>query len=567
MQAQNLANGTERFTDWNSIDWKNANRQVRNLRQRIFRATREEDWKKVQSLQKLMLRSYSNAQISVRRVTQINQGKNTPGVDKLVIKTPTERGKLVDEIISFTPWRAKPVRRVYIPKANGKQRPLGIPVIKDRAIQAMVKNALEPTWEARFEATSYGFRPGRSCQDAIFKIYQHIRPHKTTKWIVDADILAAFDNIDHEFLLKTIGQVPGRELIHQWLKAGYVDKNVFHETESGTPQGGVISPLLANIALHGMEKALGMRYVSNGKGKPRKNIGKRGVVRYADDFVVLCKTKEDAETSMQILKEWLAIRGLTLSPEKTRIVHISQGFDFLGFNLRQYKSKKTRTGWKTLIRPSKKSVQKIRERLREEWLSLNGRNVLTVIQRLNPIIRGWANYYRTQVAKRTFSNLDHYMVRREIRYVKRGHPTKPKYWWKSKYFGKLNPSKKDTWVFGDKKTGVYLLRFAWFKIERHKLVFGSASPDDPSLKEYWRKRELAKMRNLQPNLRRLALRQAGVCPHCGQSLFIEEDIEKHHIMARRIGGPDTDENKVLLHYLCHQQITVHQRKHGYDAGC
>jgi RNA-directed DNA polymerase len=251
MQAHTrLANGTEKQTDWNAIDWKKANRTVRNLRHRIFRATQEGNLKKVHSLQKLMLKSYSNRLVSVRRVAQINAGKNTPGVDKLVIKTPAARGGMVDALAHYSLWKAKPARRVYIPKANNKRRPLGIPVIVDRCLQAMMKNALEPAWEAKFEGSSYGFRPGRSCHDAIGKIYLLARPNKTKKWVLDADITAAFDNISHNYLLKTIGPVPGRELIKQWLKAGYIEQEVFHETERGTPQGGVVSPLLAKIALH-----------------------------------------------------------------------------------------------------------------------------------------------------------------------------------------------------------------------------------------------------------------------------------------------------------------------------
>src|SRR6516164_8316288 len=216
MQAERLANGTERPTAWLAVDWQRANRTVRNLRWRIFRATQAGDWKKVRSLQQLMLRSYSNRLVSVRRVTQTNAGKETPGVDKVVVKTPAERGKLVDDLATAQPWKAKPARRVYIPKANGKLRPLGIPVVKDRCLQAMVKNALEPSWEARFEGTSYGFRPGRSCHDAIEKIFVLARPNKTKKWVLDADIKGAFDHICHEYLVKAIGPVPGKELIKQW---------------------------------------------------------------------------------------------------------------------------------------------------------------------------------------------------------------------------------------------------------------------------------------------------------------------------------------------------------------
>jgi RNA-directed DNA polymerase len=242
MQAQSSANGTEKQTDWNAVDWRKANRIVRNLRQRIFRATQEQDHKKVRSLQKLMMKSYSNRLVSVRRVAQINAGKNTPGVDKLVIKTPAARGRMVDALAHYSLWKAKPVKRVYIPKTSGKCRPLGIPVVQDRCLQAMVKNALEPAWEARFESIRYGFRPGRSCHDAISKIYLLARPNTTKKWVLDADIKGAYDTISHDYLQEAIGPVPGRGLIRQWLKAGYVEREMFHATEQGTPQGGVITP-------------------------------------------------------------------------------------------------------------------------------------------------------------------------------------------------------------------------------------------------------------------------------------------------------------------------------------
>jgi len=280
MQRSGAVNGPEAptGTDWNAIDWRKADRMVRNLRQRIFRAAQANDLRRVRSLQKLMLRSYSNILMSVRRVTQVNAGKNTPGVDKVVVKTPAARGALVDRMATFQPWRVQPVRRVYIPKSNGKQRPLGIPTVMDRALQSVVKNALEPYWEAKFEGSSYGFRPGRSCQDAIGKIYLLACPNRRKKWVVDADIQGAFDNINHDFLLNTLGEAPGRELVRQWLKAGVMEDGAFQATEAGTPQGGVISPLLLNVALHGMEAALGVRHNRAGE-----IVGTRAVVRYADD--------------------------------------------------------------------------------------------------------------------------------------------------------------------------------------------------------------------------------------------------------------------------------------------
>jgi RNA-directed DNA polymerase len=550
MQAPGLANGTEKQTAWNAINWPKANRTVRNLRQRLFRAAQESNLKKVRSLQKLMLKSYSNRLVSVRRVAQINAGKHTPGVDKLVLKTPAARGNMVDHLAHVTLWKAKPVRRIYIPKTSGKLRPLGIPVVEDRCLQAMVKNALEPVWEARFEGSSYGFRPGRSCHDAIEKIYGLARPNKTKKWVLDADIKGAFDHISHDYLLKAIGPFPARELIKQWLKAGYVEQEMFHATEEGTPQGGVVSPLLANIALHGMEEAIGVKYDYRGQ-----LIGKRAVVRYADDFVCFCETKEDAEQVQGILTGWLKERGLTLSQEKTRIVHLTEGFDFLGFNIRHYAAPQTsRTGWKLLIKPSKESVKEVQKKVKGLWAEAQGGNVQAVLTKLNPVIRGWANYFRTAVAKEIFSKLDSWMFYKTDRYTRWTHPQKPKDWRQRKYWGRLNPDRRDPWVFGDKQTGGYLLKFSWFPIERHTLVKGTASPDDPKLKDYWKERQAAKARDLTISKQKLAKRQMGRCPECGESLFNDEEVQVHHLLARSKGGNDAYSNLVLVHLLCHQHI-------------
>src|SRR6202166_1439404 len=276
MQSESLANGPKGRTVWDLVDWREASRIVTSLRQRIFKAARANDLRKGRSLQKLMLRNHSNILMSVRRVTQVNAGRNTPGVDKVLVKTPAARGELVDHLATRQPWRAKPVRRVYIPKKSdsSKRRPLGIPTIMDRCLQAMVKNALEPAWESRFEGSSYGFRPGRNAHDAIEKIYGFACPNRRKKIVVDADIAGAFDNISQEFILKALGDVPGKALIKQWLQAGYLEDGRYHDTPTGTPQGGVISPLLLNIALHGMEAALKVKYNRRGQIK-----GKRAVVR------------------------------------------------------------------------------------------------------------------------------------------------------------------------------------------------------------------------------------------------------------------------------------------------
>jgi RNA-directed DNA polymerase len=553
-RKEGLANGAggRPNTDWNAIDWRKVQRSVSNLRRRIFRASKEGDHRKVRSLQKLVLRSYANALWSVRRVTQINAGRNTPGVDMLVVKTSKARNELVDHIRSYQPWKAKPARRVYIPKGGGKKRPLGIPTVTDRVMQAIVKNALEPYWEARFEPASYGFRPGRGCHDAIAKIFSIARPNKRKKWVLDADIEGAFDSISHNKLLEAIGPFPARELVRRWLKAGYVQMGTLHQSEAGAPQGGVISPLLMNIALHGMENALGVRYDRRGQIK-----GSRALVRYADDWVMFCESEEDAQAALREAKDWLLERGLRLSAEKTRIVHLCEGFDFLGFNIRHYPAPQTaRSGYKLLIKPSKESVREFKERMRNEWMALKGHNVMEILKRLNPIVRGWANYFRIGVSKHTFETLDYWMFDRCARHVRSNHSRKGWRWCRKKYWGVLNPKRADRWVFGDKSTGAYLLKLSWTPIKRHVLVKGAASPDDPTLRGYWIERERRKIDNdlLPPRLMGLARAQRGLCSHCGASLFNGEALHRHHLLPKRDGGTDKRSNVQLLHLYCHQQI-------------
>jgi RNA-directed DNA polymerase len=362
--------------------------------------------------------------------------------------------------------------------------------------------------------------------------------------------LPTFDHISHDYLLKTIGPVPGKELIKQWLKAGYVEQEEFHATEQGTPQGGVVSPLLANIALHGMEKAIGVKYDYRGQ-----LIGKRAVVRYADDFVCFCETREDAELVQGSLTDWLKERGLTLSEEKTRIVHLTEGFDFLGFNIRHYPAPRTaRSGWKLLIKPSKESVQKMQEKLKDQWEKAQGSNVQSVLAKLNPIIRGWANYFRSAVAKEIFGKLDSWMFYKADRYTRRMHPKKSKDWRHRTYWGRFHLERRDSWVFGDKQTGGYLLKFNWFPIERHTLVKGTSSPDDPRLKDYWMERQAAKAKDLTFSKQKLARRQHGRCPQCGESLFNDEELHLHHLHGRAQGGVNVYSNLVLVHLLCHQHI-------------
>ncbi|WP_425587954.1 reverse transcriptase domain-containing protein, partial [Streptomyces marokkonensis] len=279
--------------DWDAMNWRTHEDHVRRLRQRIFKATKEGDLKKVRNLQKLMLRSRSNTLVSVRQATQRNAGRKTAGVDGVVALTSRDRGELAERLHRHaSPLKALPVKRVFIPKANGKQRPLGIPVLADRVQQARVKNALEPEWEARFEPRSYGFRPGRGCHDAIEVIFKTLCGNRSKRrWILDADLAGAFDRIDHDHLLDSLGTFPARGMVRAWLKAGVIESGEFTPTEEGTPQGGVISPMLMNVALHGMEHAAGVRYRPSARSDAETVKGAPVLVRYADDLVAMCHSR------------------------------------------------------------------------------------------------------------------------------------------------------------------------------------------------------------------------------------------------------------------------------------
>ncbi|ULR32795.1 hypothetical protein MJO48_09060 [Dickeya fangzhongdai] len=306
-----------------------------------------------------------------------------------------------------------------------------------------------------------------------------------------------------------------------------MEQGVLTDTDSGTPQGGVISPLLANIAFHGMEAAVGVKHIARGD-----NVGKRALVRYADDFVVFCETEEDAYAARADIGAWLQQRGLRLSEAKTRVVHLADGFDFLGFNICHYPTPETsRTGWKLLIKPSRDAVKRFKQRMREEWRALNGSNAIGVMTRLNPIIRGWSNYYRTVVSKKVFARLDNWMFGKEVRWARKQHPQKPWYWLRRKYWGKLHSQRQDQWVFGlaERGLGYCLLKFCWTPIVRHVLVKGRASPDDVSLTQYWERRNTKRHNELNGKQRALAKRQKGKCFWCGETVHNDEYLHVHHV--------------------------------------
>jgi RNA-directed DNA polymerase len=510
-------------------------------------------------------------------VTQRNAGRKTAGIDGEVALTPEARADVAVRVHqSISSWNPRAVRRVYIPKASNraKLRPLGIPVILDRCHQNRVKNDLEPEWEARFEPRSYGFRPGRGCHDAIAAIYNACKgPMARRVWALDADLAAAFDRIDHDRLLAALGSFPARDMISGWLKAGVFEAGKgFAPTVEGTPQGGVISPCLLNVALHGLEEAAGVCYKTSGSRAGDTRPGSPVAVRYADDVVVLCHSQQQAEHLKARLAEWLAPRGLAFNEDKTRIVHLSEGFDFLGFNVRRYRSK-------LLIKPSKAAVRRVRERLASELRTLRGSNAMAVIAALNPVIRGWAAYYRGVVSSRLFGSLDHYLWHITYKWATWRHANKPKRWIAGRYFGKFSKFRNDRWVFGDRDSGAYMVRFSWTAIERHVPVKGAASPDDPALASYWAARRKKVKPPLDGYTLRLLTRQDGLCPLCGDHLLTADQppqspeqwerwwrqVTRRAIAASylthhgRPGPADGDQTR-LVHASCQRALHARQRR-------
>jgi RNA-directed DNA polymerase len=463
---------------WLQADWFRIKEEVKRLQARIAKATMEGRWGKVTVLQRLLTRSHSGKMLAVKRVTE-NRGKRTPGVDGKIWLTPTAKWTGM-ELMQHRSYRALPLRRIYIPKSNGKKRPLGIPRMLCRAMQALWKLALEPVSESLADPNSYGFRPERSTADAIGYCFIALAKRSSPVWVLEGDIRGCFDNFSHDWILKNIPM--DKVVLRRWLQAGFIDEGTLFATEAGTPQGGIISPVIANMTLDGLEAAV---YSSVGPTKRARDKFKINVVRYADDFVVTGISKEILEYNvLPAVRQFMAIRGLELSEEKTRITHIAEGFDFLGQNVRKYDGK-------LLIKPANKSVKTLLDKVREIIKTNKSATQTNLILQLNPVIRGWAMYHRHVVSKSRFSSIDHQIWRLLWKWAMRRHPTKGAGWVRQKYF---RAEGNQNWVFAaeTKVNGstqrLRLFRASTIPIVRHVKIRGMANPFDPAWLPYFARR-------------------------------------------------------------------------------
>ncbi|MCP3175730.1 group II intron reverse transcriptase/maturase [Desulfuromonas sp. KJ2020] len=530
---------------WHAIDWYRVQRKVRGLQVRIAQATKEGQWRRVKQLQRLLVRSFAARALAVRRVTE-NRGKRTPGIDGELWSTPNSKWKAIERL-KRTGYRPKPLRRIYIPKSNGKRRPLGIPTMSDRAMQALYLLALEPVSETTADRNSYGFRPQRSTADAIEQCFVNLSRKNSAEWVLEGDIKGCFDNISHDWLLEHVSM--DKQVLRKWLKAGYMESNRFNPTEAGTPQGGIISPVLSNLALDGLEGVLEEHFGQKNTKKSYKT--KVNYVRYADDFIITGISKELLETEIKpIVEAFMLERGLQLSAEKTVITNISEGFDFLGQNIRKYNGK-------MLIKPSRGNMRALLAKVRNVIKRNPTVPTDILIKRLNPILKGWANYHRHVVAKETYNYVDYRTWKLLWKWCRRRHSKRQKRWIKEKYFKTVGTR---NWVFQSvSKNGDHfsLIYANDTPIKRHTKVQSEANPYDPEWEIYFEKRHERIWKDsyvIRRKLYGLWTEQDKRCLVCHHPITKDTDWDIHHLVRRIDGGSDNLSNLVLLHPTCHTQL-------------
>jgi RNA-directed DNA polymerase len=530
---------------WHTINWYAVHRTVRRLQARIVKAVQAGRWGKVRALQHLLTHSFSGKALAVRRVTE-NDGRKTPGVDGILWDTPVKKTRALEELRQRG-YRAQPLRRIYIPKTSGTNhwRPLSIPTMHDRAMQALYLLALDPIAETLGDPKSYGFRRERSPADAMEQCFNVLARQHAPQWILEGDIRACFDEFSHAWLGAHIPME--RAILQKWLKAGFMDKHVLSPTEAGVPQGGICSPVIANLALDGLETVV-KAYASFPAQRTQR--AKVNLVRFADDFILTGSSYELLEQEIiPLVEQFLRERGLELSPEKTRITHIEDGFDCLGQHVRKY-------GGKLLIKPARKNVKAFLGKSRKIVKANKQATTANLIAQLNPVIRGWANYHRHVASKVTFYNVDTAIFTMRWSWAKRRHPTKSKGWVAKKYF---RARRGRRWIFFGKQAdhALELFRAGDVPIQRHVKIRGAANPYDPQWEVYCEERLRVKMTHDLKGRRQLLYlwkQQDGLCPLCHQEITRLTGWHNHHTIWRTYGGSDTADNRILLHPNCHRQV-------------
>ena len=539
-KAERLSDSKTLEFQWKSINWNEAETYVNRLQVRIAKATQDKKWNTVKRFQYLLTHSYYAKALAVRKITT-NKGKNTSGVDKELWSTPASKMR---GVLSLTDknYKAKPLRRVFIEKKGKKaKRPLGIPCMYDRAMQALYALALDPVSEVTADTKSFGFRKGRCCQDACEYIFTALSRKVSAEWVLEGDIKGCFDHISHEWLIENIPM--DKSVLKQFLKAGFVFENELFPTDDGTPQGGVISPILANMALDGMQKMLADKFHTNRLGKVDlrfKNAHKVNIVRYADDFIVTAATKEIAEEAKVLIRDFLRTRGLELSEEKTTITHINDGFDMLGWTFRKFKGK-------LIVKPSNKSIKTFVASVSETILKRGKAwKQEVLIEKLNQQIRGWTNYHQSVCASEAFAHIDYILYELLWRWAKRRHPHKGKWWVSLNYWHRKG---NRNWVFSteDKE----LLRVDHISIVRHTKVRINANPYFDT--QYFLDRKFEHgMKRLSGRFKLIWKNQNGCCYHCGMPMEISDNREIFFKVSKSAGGKDELPNMAYVHKSCQQ---------------
>lgn len=553
------AASSDQAQGWHQVNWEAAYRSVRKTQLKIAQATKAGNWRRVFRLQRLLAHSFHGRCMAVKRVTE-NRGRKTPGVDGETWSSPTAKNNAVKRLSQKRGYRPKPLKRVWIPKP-GKQekRPLGIPTMLDRAMQALYLQGLEPVIESTSDPKSYGFRPDRSTADAMVELFHLLAPSVAPTWVLEGDIKGFFDNINHEWLCRNVPM--DKMILRKWLKAGVIDKKHYAETKAGTPQGGIISPCLANATLNGLEAQLKAHFAQTLGMTKSKKLGLQ-VVRYADDFVITANTKVLLENEVQPwVEQFLSVRGVELSKGKTRITHINTGFDFLGWNFRKYVPESPNKKAKLLIKPSTKNAQTFYRKVAEIIKNSGALTQEKLIGQLNPVLRGWAEYHSPVVAKETFNTLDYHIFWRIWRWAKRRHPNKSINWIRKRYFRSIG---ERSWVFAlayKMQSGEVRYRrlygLANTPIVRHKRLPGDYNPYDAEHELKW---EVLRVQRMQHKLRYrnetcwIFLRQKGLCAFCGGAVSKQTGWHDHHIARRVDGGSNSRDNRALLHPNCHALI-------------